>query len=498
MSLASSSSSSLPPWLNPPPVIDYTSRDYASLINDLLNLIPSFLPEWTTQSPTDFGVALIEIFAYVGDILNYYIDRVANESFLLTATQLESVLNIASMLDYSPPGPQSATGSVTFSLNPVYSGSVSIPAGTVVLAPSVSNAGGPVPFQTTSAITILGNTVSPPQMMGSVGIVQGTSITNEVVGVSSAQPNQSFPLQYPSVTPSSLVISVDQGYGPQVWQMVGHLVEVDGFVAAYSISTNSNGVTTITFGDGSNGVVPALNATIYASYIYGGGIIGNVGSNTITQLGSAISGVASVTNPQPTSGGANAFTIDQIRAAIPASLQTANRAVTLSDISILATQVPGVQLASALTSTYQLVNLYIAPFGGGMPSAALVQAVENYMAPLVMVNTTLTVLNPSYVGVNLTATVYVAPQYNANTVQQNVVTALQKALSMGDVTFGSRVSLSAMYAVINQTPGVLYSNISLLVRADGTQSGAADCVYQTYEIPVVGTLTISTSGGVTL
>jgi hypothetical protein len=483
------SSSSLPPWLAPPPVIDYTSRDYASLLNDLLNLIPSFLPEWTTQSPTDFGVALLEIFSYVGDILNYYIDRVANESFLLTATQLESVLNIASMLDYSPPGPQSATGSVTFTLTAGYPGSVTIPAGTAVLAPSVNNSGGPVPFQTTAPLTILGNTVSPPQMMGSVGVVQGVSIVNEVVGVSSAQPNQSFPLQYPSVTPSSLVISVDQGYGPQVWQLVGHLVEVDGFVPAYSISTDSNGVTTILFGDGANGVIPGLNATIYASYIYGGGTVGNVGSNTITQLGSPITGVASVTNSQPTTGGANAFTLAQIRAAIPASLQTANRAVTLSDISTLATQVPGVQLASALASTYQLINLYIAPFGGWMPSSTLVQQVQNYLQNLVMVNTSVTVLNPSYVGVNLTATVYVAPQYNATTVEQNVITALQTALSLGTVGFGSRVSLSAMYSVIDTTPGVLYSNISLLARADGTQSGAADCVYQTYEIPVAGTLT---------
>jgi len=490
------SSSGLPPWLNPPPVIDYTSRDYAAILTDLLNLAPQFLPEWTSQSPTDFGIALLEIFAYVGDILNYYIDRVANESFLDTATQLQSILNIGSLLDYTPPNPVSATATVTFTLTPGYNQAVTIPAGTQLLVPSVVTATGPLIFQTQAAITILGNTVSPPQMMGSVAVVQGVSITQEILGNSGGLPNQSFTLQYPSVTAGSLTVYINQGYGPQPWTEVGHLVEVDGFIPAYSTSTDANGITTVLFGDNANGLIPALGAQITASYTYGGGTIGNVGANTIIQMVTPITGVASVTNPQPAVGGVDTFTLEQIREAIPASLQTANRAVTLSDVATLATQVPGVQLAQAVTSTYQLLNLYIAPYGGGPPSSSLVQAVQNYVGPLTMVNTSLTILAPSYVGVNLTATVYVFPQYNATTVQQNVLTALNTALSLGQVTFGSRVALSAMYSVIDSTPGVMYSSISLLIRADATtQSGAADCIYQLYEIPIPGTLTITTSGG---
>src|SRR5690348_10949906 len=82
--------------------IDYSSRDYLALRTDLIASIPTFLPEWTQQTDSDFGIVLIELFSMVGDILNFYIDRVVNETFLSTAVRRESVLNIARMFDYTP------------------------------------------------------------------------------------------------------------------------------------------------------------------------------------------------------------------------------------------------------------------------------------------------------------------------------------------------------------------------------------------------------------
>ena len=40
------------------------------------------LPEWTDRSPADLGVLLVDLFAYVGDVVCYYQDRIASESFL--------------------------------------------------------------------------------------------------------------------------------------------------------------------------------------------------------------------------------------------------------------------------------------------------------------------------------------------------------------------------------------------------------------------------------
>ena len=74
-------------------VIDYLARDYNSFRKSLIDLIPAKLPEWTDRSEADFGIAMLELFAYMADILSYYQDRQANEAFLHTAQERRSVIN---------------------------------------------------------------------------------------------------------------------------------------------------------------------------------------------------------------------------------------------------------------------------------------------------------------------------------------------------------------------------------------------------------------------
>lgn len=82
------------------PIIDYVTKDYDGFRESMLALIPQLLPSWTDRSESDFGVALIELFAYVADLLSYYQDRVANEGYLGTATQRRSVAELLRLIDY--------------------------------------------------------------------------------------------------------------------------------------------------------------------------------------------------------------------------------------------------------------------------------------------------------------------------------------------------------------------------------------------------------------
>lgn len=84
----------------PRPVIDYMTKDYEGFKQGMLNQIPLLLPEWTDRGESDFGVVLIELFAYVADILSYYQDRVANEAYLGSATQRRSVAELLRLIDY--------------------------------------------------------------------------------------------------------------------------------------------------------------------------------------------------------------------------------------------------------------------------------------------------------------------------------------------------------------------------------------------------------------
>jgi hypothetical protein len=107
------------------PSVDYTSRDYDSLRTELIYRVKDRTDnKWLGNDPADFGLALIESFAYMGDLINYYIDRIANESYILTATQRQSLLNLASMYGYYPKGYVGASCSATFTSEYGYRGAI--------------------------------------------------------------------------------------------------------------------------------------------------------------------------------------------------------------------------------------------------------------------------------------------------------------------------------------------------------------------------------------
>src|ERR1700757_169212 len=110
----------------PVPTIDYTNKDFQSLRQAMLELARYRLPEWTDQSPGDLGMLLVDLFAYMGDVVLYYQDRIANESFLATATERRSVLQLLRLIGYElrPPVTASADLTLLFKIPPVNAASV--------------------------------------------------------------------------------------------------------------------------------------------------------------------------------------------------------------------------------------------------------------------------------------------------------------------------------------------------------------------------------------
>lgn len=96
-------------------ILDYTSRDYKGIRSTLVGLAKGIMPDWQTVGEAgDFGTMLLELYAYAGDVMNYYIDRVGSEAFLGTAARRQSISYIADMFGYVPMGQRAATVPVTF------------------------------------------------------------------------------------------------------------------------------------------------------------------------------------------------------------------------------------------------------------------------------------------------------------------------------------------------------------------------------------------------
>lgn len=83
--------------------IKYLNRDFDSFKKGLVEFTKIYYPntynDFNEASP---GMMFLEMAAYVGDVLNYYVDSQFKESFLLQATEKRSVMNIAATLGYKP------------------------------------------------------------------------------------------------------------------------------------------------------------------------------------------------------------------------------------------------------------------------------------------------------------------------------------------------------------------------------------------------------------
>lgn len=97
------------------PPISYTNRDFESIKQELVNYAKTYYPEtYKDFNDSSFGALMIDMVAYVGDVLSYYLDYQTNESFMETALQENSVLKIAKQLGYKLPGSPASSGVCTF------------------------------------------------------------------------------------------------------------------------------------------------------------------------------------------------------------------------------------------------------------------------------------------------------------------------------------------------------------------------------------------------
>lgn len=88
------------------------------------------LATWTTRSADDFGIAFLEMWAYLGDILTFYQERIANEAFLRTSVQSASTAMLASLIGYRPAPGRAALAQLAFETE--RDATVSLPKGLLV------------------------------------------------------------------------------------------------------------------------------------------------------------------------------------------------------------------------------------------------------------------------------------------------------------------------------------------------------------------------------
>ena len=81
--------------------IDYTSRDFNSIREDLMTYVRRYYPDtYKDFSEASFGSLMIDTVSYVGDMLSFYLDYQANECFMDTSIEYGNILKHAKQMGY--------------------------------------------------------------------------------------------------------------------------------------------------------------------------------------------------------------------------------------------------------------------------------------------------------------------------------------------------------------------------------------------------------------
>ena len=309
------------------------------------------------------------------------------------------------------------------------------------------------------------------------------SVEREVLGLGSGEPDQRFSLRDAPVLhrdePHS--IEVTRGEEILVWTEVPDFADSGEEDRHFQLDYSSGEVR---FGpfirarDGSGrqyGAAPRRDDTlIFDAYRAGGGTVGNVGADAITQLRSSVPYIGAVVNYRPASGGLDAESLAEARFRALSVLRTTEVAVTQEDYERVALEVSGVGRAHGVMDVAPgTVRLVLVPELGDpeqalqpedlAPSRALLRDVSAELDERKILGTAIEYQGAPHATVDLDAHVYAEPGVEVEELAERAEAELRRflhPLAGGHAgigwELGAAVTESQVAAVLQGLPGVAY------------------------------------------
>jgi hypothetical protein len=336
-----------------------------------------------------------------------------------------------------------------------------------------------------SSMTLNANTVAATN--------GATIAVPEVLGSGSAsQINQSFtpkrsPITYvPAATASGAQSTLKVQVNDLIWQQEPSLYGLSPTDRAYIARQNDDGSTTITFGDGVTGaLLPTGQNNLTATYRVGLGTTGNLPAGSISVLQSRPPGLRSVSNPVPSTGGADPETLAGARGNAPRTVLTIDRIVSIADYQNFAAAFAGIGKAQAIAlvlGTASFIQITVA----GVEGAAIPPTSQLLLSLGAAIDAARDPLPQVYISTyqpilfNITATIVIdETDYVEAAVHAQVVSAITNWFSFDQRSFAQPVTAAEIVAVMQAIPGVVAVDLTQLYR-DDDPSGPSQTSPQTY------------------
>lgn len=444
-------------WLNP------YQRSYqqikAKLVESLMGLKdPQGQKLITDYSEGNILIIILSLFAAIAEVLHYYVDNMARETFLPTARRYDSVVKHGALVDYHARAAIAATVDVILSRSITgnsIGAKLTIPQGTLFTDSSGNSwlsARDVIWYSnvTTCKVPIIQHERYTASALNNMVIPTGDRVILNL----GTLPNGKYYEQ------GSMSLQI----GGETWVLVDTFAKSKPTDKHFMVSVDEALNPYIMFGDGTFGKKPAAGAKITNVVFYlTNGTQGNVKSNTITSVPSVISSSitdATVSNAYDAGGGSNYENFTMLKEHIPLSVKTLGVAITKEDFESLAMLVDGVNKAKADYECGRKLTIYISPDGGAVASSELINRVYNLLSQRAPMTTWLKVKSAGKVQIILEMDVTGKKSYKTAEIQTQILTALYNAYSPEQAQIGGSVRVSDIYALIDNLSTVDYLHLT--------------------------------------
>lgn len=421
---------------------------------------------------------LLDILAYNTHYNSFYLNMIANEMFLDSASLRQSVVSHAKLLGYTPRSTTSAEATVNLTITKSVSDTT-----TNLLLPrftqfySQAKDGQSYGFLTVDDVLI--SNVASTFSFANVSIKEGVSASYVYQLNTSTNPKQVFELPDSEIDTSTLKVIVQKSSSETektVYTLATDATEVSSNSTVYYLEEGNAGKYRIYFGDGIFGKALSNGNLVAVSYIVSSGAAANA-LNKFKLVSQILSGsTSSVTTVSNSSGGSSRELVDSIKFAAPKFFISNNRAVTKNDyITMINKKYPYFDAINVWGGeeesppVYGKVFLALKPkLGYEITDVEKSYLINEIIKPFSVLTVTPEFVDVNYDYLNITAEVRYDPKVTNKTptqIQSTVRTAI--ALFAEDTlnTFTSTFKLSKLLQYIdNSDPSISSSTADLFIE----------------------------------
>lgn len=444
-------------WLNP------YQRSYQQIKAKLVESLMGLKDKDGQKLITDYSegnilIIILSLFAAIAEVLHYYVDNMARETFLSTARRYDSVVKHGALVDYHARAAIAATVDVILSRSITgnsIGAKLTIPQGTLFTDQSGNS------WLSARDVTWYSNVTTCR-----VPIIQHEKYTTSALNNMVIPTGDRVQLNLGTLPNGKYYEhgSMSLQIGGESWVLVETFAKSKPTDKHFMVSVDESLNPYIMFGDGTFGKKPAAGAKITNVVFYlTNGSQGNVKSNTITSVPSVISSSitdATVSNAYDAGGGSNYENFTMLKEHIPLSVKTLGVAITKEDFESLAMLVDGVNKAKADYECGRKLTVYISPDGGAVASSELISRVYNLLSQRAPMTTWLKVKSAGKVQIILEMDVTGKKSYKTAEIQIQILTALYNAYSPEQAEIGGSVRVSDIYALIDNLSTVDYLHLT--------------------------------------